>query len=262
MQRLGATGAWINESADRREMVLPCSASSSTALAIADGIFETRPGSKRTPGASLRILNPVISRLLNRFIVNLRISAMFAAVRLLPLVSRKYDVLGIRTYLALTNTDQFASVREQLDLSLGLIAQFDPARFARIRRDLKGILVYPFSIRPRAQYNRSFGYCELSTSSLMADDFVSTASMVVHEGTHARLRRIRSDDAERRVRIERICVAQEIAFLKKLPGMGARVDAARVLLASLKREDYTDAAVWADIFSEWKQAADAEIRRP
>ena len=165
-----------------------------------------------------------MSRWLNRFVVNLRISGMFAVVRMLPLVSPRYDALGIRTYLALTNTDHFAPMKEQLDLSLGLIARFDPARLARIAKDLKGILVYPFSIRPRAQYNPSFGYCELSTSSLLRDDFVSTACMIVHEATHARLRRIRSVGAERRVRIERTCVAQEIAFLERLPGMSARVD--------------------------------------
>ena len=186
---------------------------------------------------------------------------MLAVLRLLPLVSRRRDVLGVRTYLALTDTNQFATVRNQLDLAIRLIAQFDPPRFARIARDLKGILVYPFSPRPRAQYIRSFGYCELSTSTLLGDDFVSAACMIVHEATHARLRRVRAHEAEQRLRVERACIAQEIAFLERLPHMSSRVESAQDMLKSLNAEDYTDAALWADYLSEWRAAAATATRR-
>jgi len=59
------------------------------------------------------------------------------------------------------------------------------------------------------------------------------ALMIVHEATHARLSRAGFRYlGECRERIERICVAAEIAFAQRVPGSEAAVEKARALLES------------------------------
>ena len=81
-----------------------------------------------------------------------------------PLVSTKHDVLGIRIHLALVDDKHLARAKEQLNLSIALIADYDLRRYKRLKADLRGILVHPFATRPRARYNRSSALCELSPS--------------------------------------------------------------------------------------------------
>lgn len=182
---------------------------------------------------------------------------MFLVVRLLPLVSTKHNAAGIRTYLALVNGEELARAKEQITISVGLIAHYEPRRYARLKADLRGILVHPFATSPRARYNRSTGLCELSPSLAISEDIVTIASSIIHEGTHARLRHVRVDDPGRRLRTEHICISQEIAFVEKLPRMSYRADELRSLLSELKLDDYTDEAVWADVLGEWRGATDA-----
>lgn len=195
-----------------------------------------------------------------RYVAIVRVRLMFLMVRLLPLASPKHDALGICAYLALVDGKELASAREQLTLSIGLIAHYEPRRYARLKADLRGILVHPFATGSRARYSRSTGLCELSPSLAVSDDIVTIASSIVHEGTHARLRRVRTDDPERRLRAERLCISQQIAFLEKLPHMTDRAAELRALLTELKPEDYTNEAVWADLLGEWKPATDAWLR--
>ncbi len=175
---------------------------------------------------------------------------MFLLVRILPLVSTKHDALGMHTYLALVDNNELARAKQQLNLSIALIAHYEPRRFARLKTDLRGILVHPFDARPRARYNRSTGLCELSPSLALSSDIVTIASGIVHEGTHARLRRVRARNPKRRVEVERACISQQIAFLEKLPGMRKRVENMQAVLNGLKLEDYTKTAMWADILGE------------
>jgi hypothetical protein len=172
----------------------------------------------------------------------------------------------MRVFLALVDKAEIARATEQLGKSIFLISYYEPRRFARLKVDLKGVLVHSFSKRPRAWYDRSFGFCELSTSAALADDFVSTACLIVHEGTHARFRAVRNNDPARRVRLERACLRQELTFLEKLldggvPKLDSHVSRVRDTMARVEAKDYTNAVVWADMIGEWKAATGAWLRR-
>lgn len=197
----------------------------------------------------------------SKVIASIRVRLIFLLVRLLPLVSAKHDAVGIPTYLSLVDSGELARAKEQLVLSIALIAHYEPRRYERLKADLRGILVHPFATSPTARYNRSTGLCEFSPSLVLAQDIVTISSSIVHEGTHARLRRVRTDQPERRLRVECLCLAQEIEFLEKLPGMDHRAAEVRTVLSELRLEDYTDAARWADIVGEWKAATDAWLHR-
>jgi len=190
-----------------------------------------------------------------------RIRLVFLLIRMLPLVSPRHDYWGMRTYLGIADSSQIERAKNQLRLAIACIAQFDPRRFARLKADLRGILVHPFSRGVGARYNPSTRLCELSPSAAMAKDFVAIACLIVHEGTHARLRRVRSADADRRVQIERTCLLQEIAFLECVPRTESRIEATRAVMRDLRAEDYTNAAQWSSMLAEWK-AATAPSQHP
>lgn len=186
-----------------------------------------------------------------KLVVDIRVRLAFLLERLLPILSTKHVVLGVHTYLALLDSSELAHAKEQLNLSVALIARYAPGKYARLKTDLRGILVHPFTASARAQYNRSTRLCELSPTLVLVHDIVTIACAIIHEGTHARLRRIRAHDPARRLKVERACLAQEIVFLEKLPGMGRRADEIRAVIDGLKPEDYTDAARWADMVGAW-----------
>lgn len=196
-----------------------------------------------------------------KWLFAMRVRLAFLVVRLLPLVSQKHDALGIRVYLGLSRDDEIARAREQLNLSIALIAHYEPRRYVRLKADLRGILVYPFAVNPRARYNCSTGFCELSPSLALTDDIATIASSIVHEGTHARLRRLETHTPERRLRIERVCIAQQVVFLEKLPGMRDRASEIRSVLEGLRLEDHTDRALWSDMLAGWEAAGNAWRRR-
>jgi len=171
-----------------------------------------------------------VFRWIPEWLAALRVRLMFLLVRLLPLVTPKHNALGIRTYLAIADETLLARAKEQISLSIGLLAHYEPRRYARVKSDLRGILVHPFSTRPRARYNRSTRLCELSPSLATSGDIVAIASSIVHEAVHARLRRLPIGDAERRVRVEHVCISEQIAFLDRLPGTAHRADNLRMVL--------------------------------
>lgn len=188
---------------------------------------------------------------LQKLVVDLRVRLVFLLERLLPIISTKHHVLGVCTYLALVDGSELARAKEQLNLSVALIARYEPRAFARLKTDLRGILVHPFTADARAHFNRSSRLCELSPSLVLTHDIVTIACAIIHEGTHARLRRVRAHDPARRVEVERACLSQEIEFLEKLPGMDRRADEIRAVMDGLKPEDYTDSARWADMVGAW-----------
>jgi hypothetical protein len=197
----------------------------------------------------------MMSKLLLRVIATVRVKAAFAVVRLLPLISPCRDVLGVRSYLALTDWNEIARASSQLRAALELIAECDPQRFSRLRADLRGILVHPFSKKPRGRFNRSFGYCELSRSLALNEDHINIACTIVHEAAHARLCRFKANNPARRVRLEQVCMRQELAFLEKVPDTGDRMNEVKAVLAGLNLNMYTDEAMWSEILSEWKTAS-------
>jgi hypothetical protein len=104
---------------------------------------------------------------------------------------------------------------DKVTAALNLIASRDPRRFARIRRQMRAVFVVPAG---GEIYDHGLrGY--MATASLLRQRSPAHVALaIVHEATHARLwaSGIRSTAANLD-RIERLCIAQEIAFAQRLP---------------------------------------------
>lgn len=62
--------------------------------------------------------------------------------------------------------------------------------------------------------------------------------LIVHEATHARMRRLSHATPERRWRMERICIGAEIAFAMRVPGVEKTVDMLRAKQSRLVVSDF------------------------
>jgi hypothetical protein len=106
-----------------------------------------------------------------------------------------------------------------VELALLLVKQHSPLHYSRIIRDLERIWICPLSGNVAA-YNHSLKACELDER-FVADPRTSVeqiASAIVHEATHARLRRYGiGHDEDQRARIEAICARRELALAVRLP---------------------------------------------
>jgi hypothetical protein len=107
--------------------------------------------------------------------------------------------------------------------ALQLIKISDPRRYSRLIRDLKRIWV-PGRLKSRGLFNYRLEACELDEEFVLAETPELTASVIVHEATHARLLGCGIGyEEEIRPRVEAICVRRELAFATKLPnGQRAR----------------------------------------
>jgi hypothetical protein len=162
--------------------------------------------------------------------------------RLLWLIAREERHKGVRIGLLSIEGDRrnalFAKVRGALDL----IRTRAPHRYARISRDIKGVLV-----GTTLDYARGASSPDLRTC-LLSEVFVEAAavsqgqvaSTIIHEATHIRLGRcgIRVTPANR-ARIERICQRAQAAFAEALPDDRAVLNDAEKGLA-------LDPTTWAD----------------
>ena len=104
--------------------------------------------------------------------------------------------------------------------AVSLIAEHDRRRFAYLLRHLPRVWVVglPAAI---AQCHHNLGMCVLDFDYVTAESTSAghLAQTLIHEGAHARLARAGfSYNEPARPRIERICVRQEAAFARRLPG--------------------------------------------
>lgn len=101
--------------------------------------------------------------------------------------------------------------------ALAVIEAFDQRRLAGIRRHFRRIVV---AAQSRTVYWRFARACALSDRSLSTQPAIWIASVLVHEGTHARLhgRGIEPNNMKMRARIEGACVREQIRFLIRVPG--------------------------------------------
>lgn len=107
--------------------------------------------------------------------------------------------------------------------SLALVEQYDRRRIAMLRRHLLRIIV---ATQSRNVYWRFARACVLSDKSLATQPAIWTASVIVHEVTHARFysRGIEPTDGDVRARIEGRCVREQIGFLSRVPGSQTYVE--------------------------------------
>jgi len=101
--------------------------------------------------------------------------------------------------------------------ALTLIKNFDPLRYARIRRDVERIWINQ-RIGAIGTFNFTLKLCYLDRKFVETSAVESIASTIVHEATHGHpcLRKFGYPEALR-YRIEQICMKQELAFACLLP---------------------------------------------
>lgn len=104
--------------------------------------------------------------------------------------------------------------------ALQLIASHDPVRYARLRKDVRGVWVTQLP-GPYGQFEQSDFTCELDDRFVTNSSLEKIASVIVHEATHARLWRRGFGYSENiRQRVEAICLRREVAFASRLPDSG------------------------------------------
>ncbi len=119
---------------------------------------------------------------------------------------------------------------DQVGAALRLIMTNDPARYDRIRRDLKRVLL---TLASGGQYLPRLETCRIGIDYVRRSSPLEVAMMIVHEATHARLWRAgyRYEPADRG-RIERICIRAEMTFASRIPGSGLAIARTEQLLRS------------------------------
>ena len=108
--------------------------------------------------------------------------------------------------------DVFRRVAAALDL----IDRYGIGGLDTIRNRLKRLL---FTETSGGDYHHSIRTCRISVSYARRVPPVDLAMMIVHEATHARLAEEgRKYIGDQREKIERECIAEEVAFAKRIPG--------------------------------------------
>jgi hypothetical protein len=110
----------------------------------------------------------------------------------------------------------------RVEEALSLIKTCSPIQYARVRRDLKRVwaTVLP---GPIGSFQEPLSACQIDTRFVLKENPDVIASVIVHEATHARLRRYGFGyEEELRPRVEAVCVRRELAFSQRLPN-GERV---------------------------------------
>lgn len=144
---------------------------------------------------------------------------------------------------ATTALQNLAEALEQLQL-------FDPTRCRQTQHYMRRIMVRPVR---RSHLNVAANICMLDLGQVLADSPAGIASTIIHEATHARLAQAGVRYTPRlEIRIEKICVAAELAFVRKLPEGRYRGKAAWIAqLSTYIAEGRT--AAWNRVWENWDE---------
>jgi hypothetical protein len=156
-------------------------------------------------------------------------------------VSRVVDGLWIGT---IDVNDEL--ILRRVEEALGLIKAYDKRRYNRLLNDLERVWVrlLPGEL---GHFSVAISACVLDTRFVL-DEATSPemlATVIVHEATHARLRRCGFGyDEDVRPRVEAICHRRELAFVRKLPNAQSARDWAERAMEVMQHPstEYTDAA--------------------
>lgn len=174
----------------------------------------------------------------------------------------QYEVRGFDVVVDNTRPDiETPAVLRRLDEALGLIERYQPWRLAHMRRDLNGFAVIRYACRGAFFPEQRVCMTELTFLARTDITAAPVASSILHEGIHARVHAMCTDDARDRAREERLCRRAELEFgLALPPELGAPV--VERALASLQLEDGDVAPTidWAEARRR-QDAIDAEARR-
>jgi hypothetical protein len=159
-------------------------------------------------------------------------------------------IAGFELRVLLPEAGELEAAHRNISSALALIAEHDPRRLRRLRRDLKRIWVG--STHNRGEYIADLDACLLkldyATSAAASPEEI--ALTIAHEGMHARLEHAGVGYAEHeRERVERVCVQAELDLAARLPAGKALAETARRRL-ELGPEMWSDQA-----FAERKDRA-------
>jgi hypothetical protein len=137
---------------------------------------------------------------------------------LLLSISRRRTIDGF-SVATMDDAGQASASFEQVEEALHLIRDHAPRLYGRLRCDLELIWVRVLP-GPLGGYNHALRACLLDARFVLDHTRPCSliAASIVHEGTHARLRRCGIDYREPiRNRVEAVCVRAEMDFAARLP---------------------------------------------
>ena len=164
--------------------------------------------------------------------------------RLIFRFGRRLDIPDFDVRALLPDSGERNRIQTNVGAALVLMRDRAPVRYAHLRRDLPRISVAPTQHLAQCLYG--VGICLLQfdyvvSATTTAEELALT---LIHEGTHARLKRAGFGYAEAiRARVERLCVLAEIVFACRLPG-------SEPLIADAQRRAARPAEFWSDAASQ------------
>lgn len=160
--------------------------------------------------------------------------------RVLKWRGRTY-VHGVPVWAPLANRRDKDRILACLTESLDLLQTCAPQRYARVRRLLKGFLIFGTD-DVRGSYLVEERVCRLGDSFVLDSATVASAiaATVVHEATHAWLSDLGVGYEEAiRHRVEHVCIRAALQVARKLPGAQDEVDRCRAQL-TLTASDFSN----------------------
>jgi hypothetical protein len=136
-------------------------------------------------------------------------------------------------------------VIQRLTAALDLVAQYAPARYRRLRRDLSGVVVQRFACRGAFFPDTRECLVELTFTVNPRHGLPEIAASIVHEATHARVAAMCRGPQSERHREERLCRRAELELGLAMPGGEVVVRRARESL-TLADRDVAPMVDWAE----------------
>lgn len=115
--------------------------------------------------------------------------------------------------------------------AVALIKEFDSRRFGMLRRQIKRIAIADIP-GSAGEYWSEIDAAVIAPDHLAGQVPLAVAMTLIHEATHARLQRAGVVRPGREERVERCCVAREIAFARRVPGSEQLIAGAHQKLGS------------------------------
>ena len=143
-----------------------------------------------------------------------RAPLLLARAGLLIICCRFRTLYGIR--VGVLERGKAEETWRRVESAIGVISRYDPRRLHRLKSDVVRILVVPGK---HAYFSRVSRSCVLNQIYVDQMPAPNVASVLVHEATHARLRGagLAAYGADLTVRVEELCIDEEIAFAMRCP---------------------------------------------
>jgi hypothetical protein len=132
----------------------------------------------------------------------------------------RHPHLGLDVRYAWLAIPDAEHVLPKLFAAIDLLADTSPKHFARVRRHVRGLMLFP-TPGANAQWVESLGLILIAPEYVVRPEIpvAEVASAIVHEATHGWLGSLGIGyDEPARGRVERVCIAAQVAFVRKVPG--------------------------------------------